>query len=60
MLAGTAPAFPQDEQARRALDALVASYSEAVAGHDGEVLRWSDGTVMPVSSMRASRASAAL
>ena len=33
----------------QALDNLVAAYPAALAGHDGEVLRWRDGTVMPLS-----------
>jgi hypothetical protein len=39
----------QEDQARLALDNLVAAYPQALAGHDVEVLRWRDGTVMPVS-----------
>jgi hypothetical protein len=49
MLAGATPLFPQDGPVRRALDTLVAVYPDALAGHDGKVLRWRDGTVMPVS-----------
>jgi hypothetical protein len=49
MLAGATPLFPQDGAVRRALDTLVAAYPDALAGHDGKVLRWRDGTVMPVS-----------
>jgi hypothetical protein len=48
-LAGATPLFPQDDRVRLALDALVAAYPEALAGHDGKGLRWRDGTVMPVS-----------
>ncbi len=47
--AGATPLFAQDGQARRALDALVAAYRSALAGHDGKALHWRDGTVMPVS-----------
>jgi len=32
-----------------ALDNLVAAYPQALAGHDAKLLRWADGTVMPVS-----------
>jgi D-alanyl-D-alanine carboxypeptidase len=47
MLAGAAAA--QDGRIGRALDALVAAYPDALAGYDGKVLRWRDGTVMPVT-----------
>jgi D-alanyl-D-alanine carboxypeptidase len=49
LLAGAMPLFPQEGWARSVLDALVAAYPEALAGHDGQVLRWRDGTLMPVS-----------
>jgi D-alanyl-D-alanine carboxypeptidase len=49
MLAGGTPLLAQDDQVRLALDNLVAAYPDALAGHDGKVLRWRDGTVMPVS-----------
>src|SRR5271154_5659545 len=49
LLVGVAPVFSQDGSTRAALDALVAAYPAALAGHDGKVLRWRDGTVMPVS-----------
>jgi hypothetical protein len=49
MLAGALPLFAQDDQVRSALDNLVAAYPDALAGHDGKVLHWRDGTVMPVS-----------
>jgi hypothetical protein len=49
MLAGATPVFAQDDQARLALDNLVAAYPSALAGHDGRVLRWRDGIAMPVS-----------
>jgi hypothetical protein len=49
MLVGGALVFAQDDLARLALDALVAAYPDVLAGHDAEVLRWRDGTVMPVS-----------
>ena len=49
MLAGGTPLLAQDDQVRLALDNLVAAYPHALAGHDAKVLRWRDGTVMPVS-----------
>jgi hypothetical protein len=49
MLAGGTSLFAQDDQVRSALDNLVAAYPNALAGSDGTVLRWRDGTVMPVS-----------
>ena len=49
MLAGGTSAVAQDDRARLVLDKLVAAYPQALAGHDGKVLRWRDGTVMPVS-----------
>src|SRR5580692_542297 len=49
MLAGATPLSAQDDQLRAALDNLVAAYPNALAGHDGKMLHWRDGTVMPVS-----------
>jgi hypothetical protein len=49
VLAGGTALLAQDDQLRTALDSLVAAYSDALAGHDDKVLRWRDGTVMPVS-----------
>jgi D-alanyl-D-alanine carboxypeptidase len=49
MLAGGTPLRAQDEPLRTALDTLVAAYPNALAGHDDKVLRWRDGTVMPLS-----------
>jgi hypothetical protein len=49
LLAGATPLLAQDDRVRSALDSLVAAYPNALAGHDGKVLRWRDGTVMPVS-----------
>jgi len=49
MLAGAAPLVAQDDKVWAALDTLVAAYPNALAGHDGKVLRWRDGTNMPVS-----------
>jgi hypothetical protein len=43
MLAGGTPLVAQDDQVRLALDNLVAAYPDALAGHDGKVLRWRDG-----------------
>jgi len=39
----------QDDRLGAALDDLVAAYPDALAGHDAKVLRWRDGTVMPLS-----------
>jgi hypothetical protein len=47
--AGVSSALSQDNQFRRNLDALVAAYPEALAGYDGKMLHWRDGTIMPVS-----------
>jgi len=47
VLAGTVAA--QTDQIGHALDALVAAYPAALAGHDAKTLRWRDGTVMSVS-----------
>lgn len=49
MLASGTPLLAQDGQLRTALDNLVAAYPDALAGHDDKMLRWRDGTVMPVS-----------
>ena len=48
--AGVSSALSQDSQFRRNLDALVASYPDALAGYDRGILQWRDGTTMPVSS----------
>lgn len=40
--------FAQEDQPNLALDRLVAAYPKALAGHDADVLRWRDGTVMPL------------
>jgi hypothetical protein len=55
MLAGGTALPAQDDQVRLALDNLVAAYPTALAGHDAKVLRWHDGTVMPVSDGTASK-----
>jgi len=39
----------QDGELRTALDNLVAAYPNALAGHDDKMLRWRDGTAMPIS-----------
>jgi hypothetical protein len=49
MLAGGVPLLAQEDPFRAALDNLVAAYPNALAGHDAKVLRWRDGTVMPLS-----------
>ena len=49
ILAGATPLLAQNDQVRLALDKLVVAYSNVLAGHDAEVLRWRDGTAMPVS-----------
>jgi hypothetical protein len=48
-IAGTRPALTRDDSARRDLDALVAAYTDELAGHADNMLLWHDGTVMPVS-----------
>jgi hypothetical protein len=48
MLMGGTPLLAQDDQLRTALDTLVAAYPNALAGQDGKMLRWRDGTVMPL------------
>lgn len=49
ILAGTTPLLAQNDQAHLALDKLVVAYPNVLVGHDAEVLRWRDGTAMPVS-----------
>jgi D-alanyl-D-alanine carboxypeptidase-like protein len=52
VLAVLAPATAlcaQDGPPGSALDSLIAAYPSALTGHDDTVLRWRDGTVMPVS-----------
>src|ERR1700684_1341461 len=49
LLTGGTALLAQGDQLRTALDSLVAAYPDALAGHDDKVLRWRDGTVMPVS-----------
>lgn len=41
------PAYPQSLSVAEALDALVAAYPHALIRHDGRMLYWKDGTVMP-------------
>jgi hypothetical protein len=55
MLAGGTLGLAQDDQLRTALDNLVTAYPNALAGHDDKVLRWRDGTVMPLSDGTASK-----
>ena len=47
VLAGAAVA--QSDRIGHALDALVAAYPAALAGHDAKTLRWRDGTTMAVT-----------
>jgi len=49
MLAGGTSLLALDDMVGLALDNLVAAYPDALAGHDGKVLRWRDGAVMPAS-----------
>src|SRR3984957_15745356 len=49
MLASGTSLLAQDDQLRTALDNLVAAYPNALAGRDDKVLRWRDGTAMPIS-----------
>ncbi len=53
LLAGAPATFAQTDQV--ALDRLVAAYPDVLAGHDGKMLRWRDGTVMPVSDGAADK-----
>jgi D-alanyl-D-alanine carboxypeptidase len=48
-------ALAQDDQARHALDKLVAAYPNALSGHDDKALQWRDGTVMAVSDGAAEK-----
>jgi hypothetical protein len=54
ILAAATSLFAQ-ERIGAALDALVAAYPRALAGHDDKSLRWRDGTVMPVSDGAVSK-----
>jgi D-alanyl-D-alanine carboxypeptidase len=49
LLAGGTPLLAQDDRLRAALDNLVAAYPHVLAGHDDKMLRWRDGTAMPIS-----------
>jgi D-alanyl-D-alanine carboxypeptidase len=49
-----------EDNAGSALDALVAAYPNALAGHDASGLRWRDGTVVPVSDGAESKTFAEL
>jgi hypothetical protein len=48
ILAGATPLLAQSDQVRLALDKLVVAYPNMLAGHAAELLRWRDGTAMPV------------
>src|ERR1700733_1451555 len=50
MLASGTSLLAQNDQLRTAFDNLVAAYPNALAGHDDKVLRWRDGTAMPISN----------
>jgi hypothetical protein len=58
-LAATAPLLAQDPTGSK-LDALVAAYPNALAGHDANTLRWRDGTIMPASDGAESKTFAEL
>ncbi len=49
VFAGGTTLLAQDDRLRTALDNLVAAYPNALAGHDDKMLRWRDGTAMPIS-----------
>ena len=50
---GAAPLSAGDDHMLRSLDALVSAYPDQLAGHDGQVLRWRDGTVMSLGDVAA-------
>jgi hypothetical protein len=50
----------QDKRLGAALDALIAAYPDALAGHDAKALRWHDGTLMPLSDGDENRSVAEL
>jgi len=54
-VAGSGTALAQSDRPRAALDDLVAAYPDALAGYDAKVLRWRDGTVMPLSGGAANK-----
>jgi hypothetical protein len=54
------PVGAQSDRLRQALDDLVAAYPRALAGHKGNVLRWRDGTLMPLSDGAGSKSFAEL
>jgi D-alanyl-D-alanine carboxypeptidase len=54
-LAAESDTRAQDDQARQALDRLVAAYPDALSGHDDTALRWRDGTAMPVADGAANK-----
>jgi hypothetical protein len=51
----TSSLLAQDDRLRAALDALIAAYPNELAGHDGNTLRWRDGTTMPISDGAANK-----
>jgi hypothetical protein len=59
-LAAEAPVVAEDRELGAALDNLVAAYPDALAGHDDKVLRWRDGTVMPLGDDAGDKSFAAL
>jgi hypothetical protein len=48
-LLGAPALFAEDYPLRAAIDNMVAAYPNALASHDDKVLRWRDGTTMPLS-----------
>jgi hypothetical protein len=48
-LLGTPVLFAQDRAPGVAFDNLIAAYPNALASHDGTMLRWRDGTAMPLA-----------
>ena len=49
IVAGSASVLAQNDRTGLALDTLVAAYPKVLAGHDATMLRWRDGSAMPVS-----------
>ena len=48
-LLGAPVLFAQDRPFKKPFDNLVAAYPNTLASHDDKMLRWRDGTVMPLS-----------
>lgn len=46
---GATVLFAQDRPLKAAFDTLVAAYPSVLASHDDKMLRWQDGTIMPLS-----------